>query len=90
MMWTDLPLSKRAPKFVFLFVGLNTLFIVISVAKGQKMASVGFTFALTCTTLLYVAAVRAARKERPYQLKRYMNVTVIIYTAATFLFLAGK
>ena len=89
-MWTDLPITKRAPRFIFLFDGINILFLVIAVAKGARIASIVLVFAIFGTTLLYGASVRAARKNRPDLLKRYMNITVILSTIGVFLFLAGR
>ena len=89
-MWSEVPITKRAPRIIFLFLGINVLSLIIAVAKGAQIASVVLTAAIFGTTLLYVAASRAARKDRNDRLKLYMNLTVVVYAIAAFVFLAAR
>ena len=89
-MSADLPILRRGPRFIFVVNAVDTILLLISVARGSRLASIGLALALFGTTLLYAASVRASRNDQPAQLKRYMNTALFLSTIALFLFLAGR
>jgi hypothetical protein len=89
-MSADLPILRRGPRFIFVVNAINTVLLVIAVARGARIASIGLALALFGTTVLYAASVRASRNDQPAQLKRYMHTALFVSTLAVFLFLAGR
>jgi hypothetical protein len=89
-MSAELPITRRAPRFIFAINAINTILLLIAVARGARIASIALALALFGTTLLYAASVRAARNDQPNQLKRYMNTALFVTTLAVFLFLTGR
>jgi len=86
----DLPITRRAPRLIFAYNAMNTLLLLIAVARGARVASIGLALALFGTTVLYAASVRAARNDQPGHLKRYRNITAFLTTIAAFLFLTAR
>jgi len=89
-MSAELPITLRAPRFIFAINAINTLLLLIAVARGARIASIALALALFGTTLLYAASVRAARNDQPNQLKRYMNTAMFVTIVAVFLLLRGR
>lgn len=89
-MSAELPITRRGPRFIFAINAVNTLLLLVAVARSARIASIGLALALFGTTLLYAASVRAARNDQPNQLKRYMNTAIFVTTLAVFLFLTGR
>jgi len=89
-MSTDLPITRRAPRLIFAYNAINTLLLLIAVARGARIASIGLALAVFGTMLLYAASLPAARNDQPGHLKRYVNLAMLVTTVAAFLFLAGR
>jgi len=89
-MSADLPILRRGPRFIFAVNAINTILLVIAVARGARIASIGLALALFGTTLLYAASVRASRHDQPGHLKRYMSAALFVSTIAVFLFVTGR
>jgi hypothetical protein len=87
MMWTELPIEKRAPWSILLFDGIDIMLRIFAVAEGARLASMGLGLAILCTTVLYAASVRAARTNQAHLLKLYMNIAVVLFAIPTLLFL---
>ena len=89
-MWTNLPVTQRAPRFILFLDVIDTLLLLVAILKGTRGAMVAFMVAVVVTTGLFVASLPAARDYQLDRLKLYVQIAAVLSVVASLTFLAAR
>lgn len=89
-MWTDLPITQRAPRFILVLDVIDTLLLLVAILKGARGVMVAFIAAVILTTGLFLASLPAARNYELDRLKLYVKIAAVLSVVASLTFLAAR
>jgi hypothetical protein len=89
-MWTNLPVTQRAPRFILFLNVIDALLLLVAILKGARGAMIAFMVAVVITTGLFLASLSAARNYELDRLKLFVQVAAVLSVVASLTFLAAR